>query len=172
VNLDLFSRQDLTGRTLGRVASLSVSQGGVPKMGVNGVQVASDRLISDAQNDTKHHGGPDRAVCIYSLEIIQALQAEGHPIDIGTAGENVTVEGLDWNLVQPGARLEIGRSVVLEVTSFTVPCKKIRGSFFGENYVRISEKLHPGWSRVYARVLSTGPIQRGDLVRLLSTWPA
>ena len=172
MNLDLFAGRAVTGRTIGRVAFLSVSRGGVPKAPVNDVKVAPDRLVGDAQNDTKHHGGPDRAVCIYSLELIQALQAEGHPIDIGTAGENLTVEGLDWTLVRPGARLEVGSSVVLEVTSFTIPCKKIRGSFLGENYVRISEKLHPGWSRVYAKVLSTGAIRTGDTVRLLSTYPA
>ncbi|HMG95755.1 MAG TPA: MOSC domain-containing protein [Gemmatimonadaceae bacterium] len=123
-------------------------------------------LLNDAQNDTKGHGGPERAVCVYALERIRALQSEGHPIDVGTAGENVTVEGIDWGLVAPGARLRIGDEVVLEVSAFTTPCKTIRDSFIDGEFVRISEKLHPGWSRVYTRVLSEGEIRSGDAVEL------
>jgi MOSC domain-containing protein YiiM len=103
---------------------------------------------------------------VYSLERIRALQAEGHPIDVGTAGENVTLEGIDWDLVVPGARLRLGQEVVLEVASFTTPCKKIRESFIDGEFVRISHKLHPGWSRVYTRVLSEGEIRTGDSVEV------
>ncbi|MEO8908797.1 MAG: MOSC domain-containing protein [Gemmatimonadaceae bacterium] len=115
-----------------------------------------------------HHGGPERAVCVYSLERIHALQAEGHPIGVGTAGENVTVEGLAWDLIVPGTRLRLGNEVLLEVASFTSPCKTIRESFIDGRFVRISQKLHPGWSRVYARVLSEGKIRSGDPVELLA----
>jgi len=105
---------------------------------------------------------------VYSLEKIQALQTEGHPIDVGTAGENVTLEGIDWDLVVPGARLRLGESVILEVASFTSPCKTIGESFIDGRFVRISQKLHPGWSRVYARVLSEGEIRCGDSVEVTS----
>ncbi|MDP9204417.1 MAG: MOSC domain-containing protein [Gemmatimonadota bacterium] len=108
-----------------------------------------------------------RAVCVYSIERIRGLQAEGHPIDIGTAGENVTVEGLDWNLVVPGARLRLGNEVLLEVASFTNPCKTIRESFTDGRFVRIAQKFHPGWSRVYARVLCEGGIRFGDPVEVV-----
>ena len=151
----------------GVLASINTSGGGVPKRRVTGAQVSLLGLVNDAQNDTKHHGGPERAVCVYSLERIRALQAEGHPIDIGTAGENVTVEGIDWDRVVPGARLRLGQAVILEVVSFTTPCKKIRESFIDEQFVRISHKLHPGWSRVYTRVLSEGEIHSGDPVELI-----
>jgi MOSC domain-containing protein YiiM len=123
-------------------------------------------LEGDGQDDIKHHGGPDRAVCVYSLERIQSLQSEGHPIDVGTVGENITVEGIDWDLVVPGVRLQVGDEVVLEIDSFTDPCKTIKGSFIDGKFVRISQKLHPGWSRVYARVLSEGQIHFGDPVEL------
>jgi MOSC domain-containing protein YiiM len=93
----------------GLLASINVSGGGVPKRRVTGADVSRLGLLGDAQNDTIDHGGPERAVCVYSLERIQALQTEGHPIDVGTAGENVTLEGIDWNLVVPGARLRLGK---------------------------------------------------------------
>ena len=137
-------------------------------MSVSGAQVARSGLVGDAQNDTIHHGGPDRAVCIYSLELIRALQQEGHPIDVGTAGENLTIEGVDWQLVAPGALLSVGDDVLLEVVSFTNPCKTIKDSFIDGKFARIAQKLHPGWSRVYARVLKDGRICPGDPVQVAS----
>jgi MOSC domain-containing protein YiiM len=153
---------------IGRVASINVSNGGVPKRRIADVIVSRSGLLQDAHNDTKHHGGPEQAVCVYSLERIQALQREGHPIDVGTAGENITIEGIDWDLIVPGARIRLGEAVVLEVAAFTSPCKTIRDSFIDGRFVRISQKLHPGWSRVYARVLSEGEIRFGDPIEVSS----
>ena len=160
------SVESLDSHRTGVLASINISSGGVPKWRVIGANVFRLGLLKDAQNDTKHHSGPERAVCVYSLERIRALQAEGHPIDVGTVGENVTVEGVDWDLVVPGARLRLGQAVLLEVASFTTPCKTIRESFIDGEFVRISQKLHPGWSRVYARVLSEGEIRAGDSVEM------
>jgi MOSC domain-containing protein YiiM len=100
--------------------------------------------------------------------LIRALQREGHPIDIGTAGENITVEGIDWGLVEPGLRVQLGPDVLLEIASFTNPCKTIKGSFIEGEFIRIAQKLRPGWSRVYARVISEGEVRPGDPVRLIS----
>jgi MOSC domain-containing protein YiiM len=128
--------------------------------------VSRSGLEKDAQDDKIHHGGTERAVCLYSLERIRSLQTEGHPIDIGTAGENVTVEGIDWERIVPGVRVKIGDEVLLEVASFTNPCKTIRASFIAGEFIRIAQKLHPGWSRVYARVLREGQIRFGDPVEV------
>src|SRR4051812_23302941 len=114
---------ELDQNRIGVVASINVSDGGVPKRRVAGVQVFRSGLQHDAQRNRKIHGGPDRAVCLYSLERIHGLQREGHPIDIGTAGENVTIEGLDWGLMAPGVKARLGKEVLLEITSFTNPCK-------------------------------------------------
>jgi MOSC domain-containing protein YiiM len=64
--------------------------------------------------------------------------------------------------------MKLGAEVLLEVASFTSPCKTIKESFIDGRFVRISQKLHPGWSRVYARVLSEGEVRFGDSVELLS----
>jgi MOSC domain-containing protein YiiM len=128
--------------------------------------VSRSGLEKDAQDDKIHHGGTERAVCLYSLERIRCLQTEGHPIDIGTAGENVTVEGIDWDRIVPGVRVKVGDEVLLEVASFTNPCKTIRASFIAGEFIRIAQKLHPGWSRVYARVLREGQIRFGDPVEV------
>jgi MOSC domain-containing protein YiiM len=152
------------------VASINVSGGGVPKQRVTGARVSRSGLENDAQDDKVHHGGPERAVCLFSLEKVRALQQEGHPIQIGSVGENLTVEGLDWDSIMPGVKLRVGSQVELEVTSFTSPCKTIRRSFTDGKFARISQKVHPGWSRVYARVIAEGEVRIGDRVEIIRPW--
>jgi MOSC domain-containing protein YiiM len=147
---------------------ISVSPGGVPKQPVGAATVTADGVEGDAHRDHANHGGPDRAVCLFSLEVIEALQAEGHPIVPGALGENLTIHGLDWDEVTPGRRLRVGDELVLEVTRYTSPCVNITPAFLEGNYARVSQKRHPGWSRVYARVLAPGLVRRGDPVQILA----
>jgi len=150
-----------------RIVQISVSRGGVPKTAVPAARVTAEGLEGDAQRDREHHGGPERAVCLYSIEAIERLRAEGHSIAPGSIGENVTVEGLDWSALGPGNHLLLGNQVLVQVTRYTSPCLNIRGSFKDGEFARVSQKRHPGWSRVYARVLVEGTIRRDDPVRLL-----
>jgi MOSC domain-containing protein YiiM len=152
--------------TAGRIVSINSSPGGVPKRPLASATVTGLGLIDDDHDDHEGHGGPDRAVVLFSLELIEALKREGHPIDIGSTGENLTVAGLDWVSMIPGARLSVGDGVKLEITSFTSPCKTIAGSFLDRKFSRISQKVHPGWSRVCAKVLNPGVVQAGDEIRL------
>ena len=152
---------------VGRIVQLSVSNGGVPKRAVPMARITPLGLEGDAHRDGEHHGGPERAVCLFAMEAIRELQAEGHPLVPGALGENVTLEGLDWSAVQPGTRLQLGDEVVLEVTRYTTPCFNIRPAFRGGDYSLVSQKRHPGRSRVYARVVATGMLHGGDPARLL-----
>ena len=149
----------------GRLDSINISDGGVPKLPTPEAAITTDGVAGDRQRDLRFHGGPLRAVSLFSAERIAAMQAEGHSIAPGTTGENLTVSGLDWSLVLPGARLEIA-GVRLEITAYAAPCSNIAGSFAGEDIARISQKRHPGWSRVYARVLTPGHVRVGDTVTL------
>jgi MOSC domain-containing protein YiiM len=155
----------------GYIHALNRSDGGVPKLAVGRAEITRSGLVGDRQENLKHHGGPDRALCLYCLEAIEKLQAEGHPIAPGSTGENLTLAGLDWNALTPGVFLELGPEVVIEIASYTVPCKTIRGSFREGGFTRISQKLHPGWSRLYARVLREGWVSVGDAVRILPGAP-
>ncbi|MEJ2747781.1 MAG: MOSC domain-containing protein [Anaerolineae bacterium] len=149
----------------GRIFQINASDGGVPKRPLRQAEIRELGLLSDKQNNTKVHGGPERAVCLYSLERILALQAEGHPIFPGSVGENITITGLDWTAVVPGARLRLGE-VVVEITSYTTPCQEITDSFADLDSQRILQKKYPGWSRVYSRVLQPGTCRIGDPVTL------
>src|SRR5437660_8273239 len=75
----------------GRIFQLNMSPGGVPKLAVREAMLTTTGLMGDVQKFTDIHGGPERALCLFSLERILELQAEGHPIFPGAAGENITI---------------------------------------------------------------------------------
>ncbi len=152
----------------GRIVQINVSPGGVPKRPVPRARVLRSGLEGDAHRNRELHGGPDRALCLFSLERIEDLQAEGHPVEPGTLGENLTVSGFDWPHVQPGDFYRLGEEVLVQITRFTSPCLTVRPAFLDGAYSRVSETRHPGWSRVYARVLLPGEVAAGDPVERLT----
>lgn len=151
-----------------RVVQINVNaQGGVPKHATPSAEITMQGVVGDKQRDRRFHGGPNRAVSLYSYELIQALRAEGHPIDLGTTGENLTISGLDWATLQPGDQLAIGSRVCLEITDYAAPCKNIAASFQDGDFSRIAHKRAPGWSRLYARVLTEGTVHIEDRVEVI-----
>ena len=150
-----------------RIFQINVSEGGVPKLPVQQTRITAGGLEGDKQKHLKFHGGPLRAVCLYSLERIQALQAEGHPIFPGATGENITVSGLDWDRVVPGVRLMLGDEAVIEILSYTEPCAAIRHCFVGGDLKRMLQDASPGWSRVYAQVIREGTITVGQIIEVV-----
>ena len=141
-------------------------KGGVPKFSTEKTFIGETKVDGDKQNDLKHHGGPSRAVCLFSDEIITLLQKEGHPIKPGSTGENLTIKGLDWTKIKEGLKLAIG-NVEIELTGPAAPCKTIANSFKEGKFIRISEKTHPQSSRWYAKVLKEGVVYKNDSVALL-----
>ena len=152
----------------GRIFQLNCSNGGVPKLAVREAFVTDTGLECDRQAHPKIHGGPERALCLFPLEKIVELQAEGHPIFPGSVGENVTVAGLTWHQLEPGARLALGDEVIVEISKYTTPCNTIADSFRERDFRRIDQKHSPGDSRLYARILQTGTLKVGQEVKLLN----
>lgn len=152
--------------TTGRIFQVNASEGGVPKLPVAEGRVTEQGLVGDRQRNLKHHGGPQRALCLFPLEGILDLQAEGHPIYPGAIGENVTIAGLDWHKVTPGMTMRLGDEVRVEITDYAHPCSHIVAAFRDGNMNHVSAKKTPHRARVYARVLREGVIRPGDLVTL------
>jgi MOSC domain-containing protein YiiM len=147
------------------ISGLFTSKGGVPKLPVLQARVDRTGMLGDAVKHTKIHGGPLRALCLFSADVLEALQREGHPVEPGMIGENVLVRGLDWAVdMTIGARWQLGGTLMIEVTDFTEPCKSIAGAFAAGKFRRAKQALYPGSSRVYARVLIPGDIAVGDAV--------
>lgn len=146
---------------------INVSDGGVPKHPVLEAFIATSGVVGDRQENLKFHGGPDRALCLYSQELIEQLQDEGHAIEAGSSGENLTIAGLDWEKLKPGDQLQVGPEVQVEIMSYTTPCDKNARWFRDGDYKRVSHKKNPGWSRLYAKVLREGLVRPGDAVTVM-----
>jgi MOSC domain-containing protein YiiM len=159
------SRGDASPSQRGAVAQLNRSGGGVPKLPVDSVAVGWRGLDGDVQRTRVHHGRPWQALCLWSADVIDVLAAEGHAIEPGAAGENVTIRGLDWSLLRGGAVVDIG-TVRCRLSAPTTPCRKIRRWFRDGEFGRIDHDRHPGWSRWYAAVLRPGSITTGDAVHV------
>ena len=142
---------------MSRIFQLSLSKGGVPKLPVREAYANELGLEGDGHAHPKIHGGPERALCLYSLEVISQLQADGHPIWPGSVGENVTITGYDWASLAAGARLALGEGLT-ELARSAAPCKQILDSFADRNSKRLAA---PELGRWYARVLRPGTLRVG-----------
>lgn len=147
----------LTGSILGIFAT---EEGGVPKPSVDSIDVRLNGVHGERIRDTKHHGGPKRAVCILSNQTLESLQLDGHPITGGSTGENLLLD-IDENQLGPGVRLRF-RQVELEITTPAPPCKTIQESFTDGDFKQLSHKLNPLRTRWYAQVIQEGIINSGE----------
>ena len=156
---------------MGRVIQVNASPGGLPKHAVDGATVGPLGLDGDRHAHDTVHGGPFRAVCLLGVETIERLRAEGHPIEPGGAGENLTTSGIDWSSLPAGTRARVGPRLLLELTTPAMPCDTQRPNFRDGRVNRISIRLHPADSRMYARVLEPGMVRAGDAIELLPADP-
>ncbi len=152
-------------RASGTVAHLFRADGGVPKTAVDEVSVGMRGIVGDGQAHRQHHGRPFQALSLFSVELVEELHREGHPIVPGGVGENITTRGLDWEALQPGVQVRIG-TVVAEVSCFADPCSQIAHNFTGRDFNRIDEARIPGSGRRYAWVLEPGEIRVGDAIAI------
>ena len=102
------------------VLAVSVSEGGIPKRPVSSATVARTGIVGDGRNHAKHIR-PDRAICLFDLEILEQLVCEGFRTHTGAAGENLTVVGLHVQEMSPGTVLKIG-DVTLKLEQPRKPC--------------------------------------------------
>jgi len=157
-----------TALAMGRVLQVNVSGGGVPKTPIDRAWVSTLGVEGDAHHDYSVHGGPHQAVCLFGIEAIERLQSEGHPVEPGSVGENLTTTGIEWSLLPVGTRARIGSGTLeLEVASSTTPCKTQRHNFSDGRFSRISIDQHPSDSRMYARVIREGEVRAGDLITVI-----
>jgi hypothetical protein len=147
-------------RAHGSVVQLNVSGGGVPKRPIPTATVTWAGIDGDRQAARQHHGRPWQALCLWSAEVVDAFAADGHPLAYGAAGENVTVRGLDWSRMRPGAHLRVGE-VECQVSAYALPCSK-NARWFRNGAFDLMHHTAGPVSRVYATVTSPGRVDQGD----------
>jgi MOSC domain-containing protein YiiM len=152
----------------GRVASVNVSQGGVPKRPIPRAWVTKMGLEADSHFEPEPiHGGLVAAVCLYSVESIERVAADGHTAFAGAFGENLTLEGIELGELDAGDRLRIGEhGLEIELTQHAAPCQTQGHWFIDRRIARISHKTNRPDARWYASVVTEGWVAPGDRVEV------
>ncbi len=146
----------------------------IDKSPVDGpVRVGRLGLAGDQVADTRHHGGPDKAVYAYAREELDHwAEVLGTPLADGHFGENLTTVGLDVDAAEIGERWRVGgpEGPVLEVASVRTPCRDFR-TWMGRTghdatawVRRFAERGRPG---PYLRVLVPGTLTAGDALEVV-----
>ena len=142
------------------LAQLNISPGGMPKLPIECAKVTVEGVEGDWQKNRKYHGGPDRAICLYSEELYAYLRDKGVDVTNGQIGENFTTRGIDLQALAKGDRLRVG-ACVIELTEVRVPCRQLR------KWDQDLPELIVGRSGWVARVIEEGMVRPGDPVERL-----
>lgn len=133
------------------------------------VQLRKLSFDGDAQADLKHHGGPDKAVCVYCAEHYPYWEQElNRPLEAAAFGENLTVFGLLETDVCLGDIYQIG-DAVLQVSQPRQPCHKLAKKHAQSELPLLVQNT--GYTGFYFRVLEEGAIAAGDSIRLMQRHP-
>jgi MOSC domain-containing protein YiiM len=118
-------------------------------------------LAGDQQANRRVHGGPDKAVCVYSADHIPWWRETlGRPDwGPGAVGENFTVEGQAEDAVCVGDVYEVG-SAIVQVSQPRSPCRTLARRWHRPDLPkRVVQSGRSGW---YLRVLREGLVAPGD----------
>ncbi|GAB4501871.1 MAG: MOSC domain-containing protein [Anaerolineales bacterium] len=138
---------------------------GIYKEPVSGaVKISPLGLENDVIVAVKHHGGPDQAVYLYTLEDYAWWSGQlGRDLPPGLFGENLTLTGFSSADLIIGDTLTVG-TVTLQVSAPRIPCETFAARMGDPAFVKkFRHGERPG---AYCRVLAPGSVQAGDPVRL------
>lgn len=133
------------------------------------VNVSVLGLANDEQADTKHHGGPDKAICVYLEESYSYWQSyKERNIAFGSFGENVIFSQLTEDEVCIGDCYKIG-NLLVQVSQPRQPCFKlgIRNDWAEMTVIA----RNSGYTGFYLRVLEEGVLEPEAEVKLISREP-
>ncbi len=131
------------------------------------VELKTEGLVGDAVADTRHHGGPDKAVLCYAASHYDRWAEEFPELKMagGALGENLTLAGVDENSVCVGDRFQIGDCEV-EVSQPRQPCWKISRRWGVKTMTkRVTQTGRTGW---YLRVIREGCLAKGQQLKLIA----
>jgi len=162
----------------GRLLSLNIGTVGSIKQGPRTIVTAYRKTPVDGplelgrlgfpgdEHVYEHHGGPDKAVCVYPYEHYAYWEERlGLQLPASAAfGENFTLMGLTERQVYLGDIFSIGEAVV-QVTQPRAPCYKIAARYgVPKMAVYVQQESFTGY---LLRVLQGGQVEAGQTMRLL-----
>ncbi|MGE7632852.1 MOSC domain-containing protein [Bacillus paramycoides] len=127
------------------------------------------KFNGDGQADLVHHGGVDKAVCVYSGDHYPYWEKElNQELVYGAFGENITVRGMREEDVCIGDTFQLGEATV-QITQPRQPCFKLAKKY---NIPKLPLYFQDtGYTGFYFRVLKEGWISPIDTLKLLKPDP-
>lgn len=140
------------------------------------LRLEKNGFTEDSQADLKVHGGPEKAVHHYAVENMnywrQVFPDHAEIFMPGCFGENMSTTGLTEQNLCLGDILSMG-SATVQICQGRQPCWKLNAhTNIPQMAAAFQRTARTGW---YYRVLETGSVQVGNLVRLIDrpepNWP-
>ncbi len=133
---------------------------GICKQPVTGpLRLDRSGFEGDGVGDTKHHGGSDKAVCVYSLKHYPYWEdVLGIKLPVAAFGENLTVSDLKEEDICIGDVFELG-TALLQVSQPRQPCRTLAARYGRDDLVKLV--ADSGYTGFYFRVLKEGIVQKG-----------
>jgi MOSC domain-containing protein YiiM len=134
------------------------------------VFAGANGLEGDGQGDLINHGGPDKAICVYSAARYPYWESEfGRPFLPGAFGENLTIGSWTEQELCIGDIVAAGE-VLLQVSQPRQPCYKLGlRNELPELPARVQQT---GYSGFYFRVLKEGYLAAGEKLKIAERHPA
>ncbi|MBM7700464.1 MOSC domain-containing protein [Kurthia huakuii] len=147
-----------------------VMETAICKEAVEEAYLSKDGFHGDGVADLKHHGGLDRAVCVYPYEHYAQWQQEfGTALPPSAFGENVTVANLLEADVAIGDIYQLGDAVI-QVTQGRIPCNTINRRVGQAQMMK--RMVETGFTGYLCRVLEEGVVRSDSNMTLLKKDPA
>lgn len=127
------------------------------------VRADLDGLAGDRVSNTRVHGGPDKALCVYPHEHYAHFAAQlGRELAIPSFGENLTLNGLNETDAAIGDTFRAG-DALLQISQPRQPCRNLADKHGRPEMIAwVNETQFCGW---YFRVLEPGELATGDELR-------
>ncbi len=135
------------------------------KKSENRVYVGFLGINGDTQGDKEHHGGVDKAVCIYSENSYKFFKEKyNFKLPICAMGENITLLDCSDEDICLADRFSCGE-VIFEVSQPRQPCWKISSILGIKNLTALVVKESK--TGFYLRVIKEGNISKDDSFKLI-----
>ncbi|MDW0110578.1 MOSC domain-containing protein [Sporosarcina aquimarina] len=136
---------------------------GICKQTITEAYLSVDGFQQDDVADKKHHGGPDRAVCLYPAEHYPLWNEEfGCTLPPAAFGENLTVSGLTESEVCIGDIYKVGDALI-QLTQGRIPCNTIDQRL---GHPVMKHMIETGFTGYLCRVLQEGNVRADSEISL------
>ncbi|MFJ7933083.1 MOSC domain-containing protein [Sporosarcina sp. NPDC096371] len=131
--------------------------------------LSRDGFQGDGVADLRHHGGLDRAVCVYPYEHYTLWEQElKSTLPRSTFGENITVTNMLEQDVHIGNIYRLGDAVI-QVTQGRIPCSTITKRT--DLPALLKRMVDTGFTGYLCRVLEEGTVRKDSTITLLESHP-